>query len=103
MKAYRVRNTWDEWQELVYADHHCTAKWEVAAAHPTVCGQTIYPVLQANRLPHMDEYLQPSAKRGYIERNRNLQRLSGIYRCEHCGSKNADGNLMCADCERSKQ
>lgn len=99
MKAYRVWNTWDDWQEIVYADHHCTAKWEVASAYDTVCGQTIYPVLRAKRLPHMDEHAQPSAKRGYIERNKHLQRLSGIYPCERCGGPNGDGSLCCAKCE----
>jgi len=99
MKAYRVRNTYDDWQELVFARHHSTAKWEVAAAYPTVCGQTIYPVLVAHRLPHMDGYADPFAKRGHIERDRTLQRLSGIFPCGRCGGKNGDGNLCCAKCE----
>lgn len=33
MKAYRVWNINDEWQELVFAQHHSTDKWEVAACY----------------------------------------------------------------------
>ena len=56
--------------------------------------------LRARHLPKMDK---PGYHgRGYVEWDKAAQRFSGIYRCEHCGRKNADGDLICADCERSK-
>lgn len=94
MKAYRVWNASDEWQELVFASHHSTAKWEVAH-----CFVGDYKGFRAERLPHMDGYGDPFSKRGYIERNKHLQRLSGIYPCERCGGPNGDGSLCCAKCE----
>ena len=97
MKAYRVWHVGEEWQELVFASHHSTAKWEVA--HCFVCE---YKDFRAERLPHMDEHAQPSAKRGYIERNKQLQRLSGIYPCERCCGPNGDGSLCCAKCEEKE-
>lgn len=97
MKVYRVWNVHDEWQELVYAKHHNTAKWEVATNTTTP-----YEELRAERLPHMDGYCDPLAVRGHIERASNLQRLSGIFPCARCESGNGDGSLLCAECEAKK-
>lgn len=95
MKAYRVWSVNDEWQELVFAPHHNTAKKAVVDDLGSAWPQD----LRAARLPHMDGYGDPFFVRGYVDRNSHLQRLSGIYPCALCGGKNGDGGLVCAKCE----
>jgi hypothetical protein len=100
MKAYRVWNIHEEWQEIVYDYTAYTAKYRTADMYcpPDIDKLTYRKDLRARHFPKMDK---PGYQgRGYVEWDRDAQRFSGIYRCEHCGSKNADGDLMCADCER---
>ena len=97
MKAYRVWDINDEWQEIAFAPHHNTAKRVVAEELDSVWPRD----LRAERLPDMDAHQNPFLG-AYMETDKRIQRLSGIYPCERCGNQNGDGNLCCAKCEETK-
>ena len=101
MKAYRVWNIHDEWQEIVYEHSASSAKCRVVDMYcpPDVPENEFRQDLRARHLPKIDIHANKSVSRGYIEWDKRIQRLSGIYPCERCGGKNGDGNLICAKCE----
>ena len=102
MKAYRVWNIHDEWQEIVYDHGASSAKCRVTDMYcpPDVPENEFRQDLRARHLPKLDK---PGYQgRGYIEWDRAVQRFSGIYRCEWCDGKNGSGDLVCAKCEANQ-
>lgn len=99
MKAYRVWNTHDEFQEIVYENSASSAKCRVVDMYcpPDTPENEFRQDLRARHLPKLDK---PGYQgRGYIESDKRIHRLSGIYPCERCGGKNGDDDLLCAKCE----